>query len=71
MQENSVWFLSCPCSTVGLDDKYSGKIHSYFEIVEDLGGSYHICIYDVCGDRDVECVVAKATLERLYNGVAY
>lgn len=65
------WFMSCDCSTIGLDDRYCGKIYSYFEIIEDFGGSYHICIDNVCGDANVECVVAKAVLESMYNGVSY
>lgn len=71
MQEGTTWFLSCDCSLIGLDDKYSGRIYSYFQIIEDLGSSYHICIDNVCGDANVECVVAKATLESMYNGVRY
>lgn len=71
MQEGTTWFLSCNCSAIGLDDRYSGRIYSYFDIVEDLGSSYHIRIYNVCGDSDVEHVVAKSVLERLYDGVCY
>lgn len=71
MQEGTTWFLSCNCSTIGLDNRYSGRIYSYFDVIEDFGSSYHICIYNVCGDLNVECVVAKSVLERLYDGVCY
>lgn len=63
MCEGTTWFLSCNCSDIGLDDRYWGRIYSYFDIIEEFIGAYHICIYDVCGDANVECVVAKSILE--------
>lgn len=65
MCEGTIWFMSCDCSTIGLDDRYSGKIYSYFEIIEKFYGSYHICIFNVCGDANVECIVDASTLEFL------